>query len=203
MNKSILIFSLLIILSSRIYSQNRFIVEVGGGASLPSGQVQDDLELQNGWAGNISFEYSLDKEYSVYISSGYIFWKGGTQKLLTIINNKTAEFDVEFEANCIPVMVGGKYKFDSLFYGTVEIGINLFDEELTLPDNVEGRNVNVSQIENDLDSDREAKFGFGLGAGYKIPLSKKINLNITVKYVRAASDFNYINVGAAFGFTLL
>ena len=51
-------------------------------------------------------------------------------------------------------------------------------------------------------SSSDSEFGFGFGAGYELAISKSLLLDLTAKYMLAASNFNYFGARAGIKFPL-
>ena len=182
MKKFSILFIVLLFAASLINAQGKF--SIGGGLelALPQGDWSDAAGTGIGFTAR--GEYPFTKNITGIATVGYISF-GGDEIGGT-----------EWSYSAIPILAGAKYYFKKSgegFYAQGELGFHMMSIEVDYPSN--------SFFGGGSSSTSETEFSLGIGAGYEYPISPKMNLDGTVKYM-LVSDANYLGVRAGVKYEL-
>jgi hypothetical protein len=194
MKKILITIFLLFIAVSLSHAQvakGKFAIGVGGEVVLPSGDAADLADIGTGFGASARAEYGISKNLAAFAYVGYLMWPG-EETTQDLGFGQTAKASWDWSA--ITVFGGVKYYFNKSLYAMAQLGIHSF----TFDYEVSGSGA-ASGASGGSSSDSE--FGYGVGAGYELPIGKMM-LDLTAKYMLAASDFNYIGVRAGVKFPL-
>lgn len=188
---TILVLLMAVSLTQAQTDKGKIAIGVGGELAIPSGDAADAADLGMGFGGSARVEYGFSDKLVGFADVGYLIWPGDEVTQSSGFGQSTT---VTWDWSAITVLGGVKYFFSKGFYVMGQLGIHsfTFDMEVT------GAGSQFFQGGSSSDSE----FGFGAGAGYELPLGKTMALDLTAKYVLAASDFNYIGVRAGLKFAL-
>lgn len=196
--KKIQIIGLLIIVfgfTSLSYSQTPFSFGLTGGANFPMSDFNDAYKMGFSVEGvgfyafpSGSMELSLTIGYNGFSYKNEYF----TDPLLNAFDvTEVKGFDVSWTATDIPVMAGIKYNIPTpvispYFWGEIGAHFLTFSDRIK-KDAIIGASssnniLNITDLQNNVESGSETAFGYALGAGITIPILPKIGLDINVKY---------------------
>ena len=177
MKKPIIIFTVILILSSSSFAQSKFALSVAGGVNLSISDFADTYG--NGYNGTATLLYSAVVSTDLTISIGY---------------NKWSKEEVSFTS--IPLMAGFRFYLSALglkFYLPGYFGLHLTTSEAILPT----AEINCEIIGGNVVSFSDNNFGFGVGAGVLIPLAPKFSLDFNTTFnsiLTTESNSNYISI---------
>jgi hypothetical protein len=185
MKKLIIIFAVLLMLSSYSFAQSKFALSVTGGVNFSVSDFADTYG--NGYNGTATFLYSAVTSTALTFSIGY---------------NKWNEEEVSFTS--IPLMAGFRFYFPVLglkLYLPGYLGLHITTSEAELPT----AEINGEIIGGNVVSFSNNYFGFGIGAGALIPLATKFSLDIKTTFNSIStteSNSNYISINGGILFEL-
>ena len=157
-------------------------IGVGAYIGLPMGNFGDVTSL--GFGGVAQGEYDLAPQIVGTLTTGYLVFSGKT----------VSGFDMG-KWSIIPILVGGKYFFTPMFYGTVQIGLNMVS--YTNKHVYTGFNPVTGQITYGDATVSSSEFGFNFGVGYEMK-----PFDFLVKYGTFGSDASAISLTALYKFPL-
>ncbi len=185
MKKLIIIFAVILILSSSSFAQNKFSLSATGGVNIGMSDFAD--AYGNGYNGTLTFLYSAVVSTDLTFSIGYNKW-----------NKEERSF------TSIPLLAGFRFYFPALglrFYLPGFLGIHITTSEVEEPTAV----INGQVIGGNVVSLSNNNFGFGIGAGVLIPLAPKFSLDINTTFNSIStteSNSNYISINGGILFEL-
>jgi opacity protein-like surface antigen len=180
MKKLFSVFVLFFLSFTLLNAQGKLAVGGGLELGLPQGDWSDFAGTGIGFTAR--GEYTINENLTGIATVGYINFGGDENQF------------VEISYSAIPILGGVKYYFQGAgFYAQGELGFHLLSVDSEL------KNTGGFSFSGTSSSATETEFSLGLGGGYEYPLTPKIDLDATAKYM-IVSDANYINirVGAKF-----
>lgn len=192
MKKAILTIAILFALIINVNAQNKFSLGVNGGLSIPVTELANVYKITPSAEFNMGYRISPDIE--LLLTAGYSKFNFRNESL----NDDLHQFGFNYNMNdawsttVIPVTAGIRYKFDPITktilpYGTAEIGAYFTNSDKLL-----GGTINLSGTNTvTLSATKESQVGLGLalGVGTYFELSKRISLDVAVKYNFVKADF--------------
>jgi opacity protein-like surface antigen len=192
MNKAILTIAILFAVIINVNAQNKFSLGVNGGLSIPVTELANVYKITPSAEFNMGYRISPDIE--LLLTAGYSKFNFRNESL----NDDLHQFGFNYNMNdawtttVIPVTAGIRYKFDPITktilpYGTAEIGAYFTNSDKLL-----GGTINLSGTNTvTLSATKESQVGLGLalGVGTYFELSKRISLDVAVKYNFVKADF--------------
>ncbi|MFB3057668.1 MAG: outer membrane beta-barrel protein [Ignavibacteriaceae bacterium] len=185
MKQLIILFTVMLTLSSSSLAQTKFGLSVAGGVNFSISDFADTYG--NGYNGTATFLYSAVVSTDLTFSIGYNKW------------NKE-----ELSFTSIPLMAGFRFYLPTLglkFYLPGYLGIHITTSEAELPT----AEINGEIIGGNVVSFSNNYFGFGIGAGVLIPLALKFSLDINTtfnSFSTTESNSNYISINGGILFRL-
>ena len=184
MKNLIIIFAVVLILSSSALSQTQFALSAAGGVNIGMSDFAD--AYGNGYNGTLTFLYSAVVSTDLTFSIGYNKWDKEERSFTSI-----------------PLVAGFRFYLPALglkFYLPGYLGLHITTSEVKVPTAV----INGEVIGGNVFSLSNNHFGFGIGAGVLIPLAPKFSLDINTTYNSIStteSNSNYISIngGILFG----
>ena len=184
MKNLIIIFAVVLILSSSAFAQTQFALSATGGVNIGMSDFADSYG--NGYNGTLTFLYSAVVSTDLTFSIGYNKW-----------NKEERSF------TSIPLLAGFRFYLPALglkFYLPGYLGLHITTSEVEEPTAV----INGEVIGGNVVSLSSNQFGFGIGAGVVIPLAPKFSLDINTTFNSIStteSNSNYISIngGILFG----
>ena len=186
---------LAILLSVNSYAQTPFSFGLTGGANFPMSDFNDAYKMGFSVEGvgfyafpSGSMELSLTIGYNGFTYKNEYF----TDPLLPAFDvTEVKGFDVSWTATDIPVMAGIKYNIPTpvvspYFWGEIGAHFLTFSDRIK-KDAIIGASssnkiLNITDLQNNVESGSETVFGYALGVGITIPILPKIGIDINVKY---------------------
>lgn len=157
-------------------------IGVGAYIGLPMGNFGDVTSL--GFGGVAQGEYDLAPQIVGTLTTGYLSFSGKSVNGVDL-----GSWSV------VPILVGGKYFFTPMFYGAVQIGINMVS--YTNKHVPVGFNYVTGQIAYGDASVSSSEFGFDIGVGYEMK-----PFDFLVKYGTFGSGTGNISLTALYKFSL-
>jgi len=162
MKTKLLLLIVLLVVTLSVSAQNSaksndekpFKIGVGAMIGLPVGDLGDIASLAYGV--DLLGEYAVDPSFGVTLSLGYVDFA-----LKSEYKNALDALGIKAKMGMIPVLVGGKYYFSEMLYGSAQVGISFSTQ-----------------------SDGGSAFTFAPGIGYKI----SNNFDLMLKYQSASKD---------------
>jgi len=169
-------------------AQNKMYLNIGGNVALPMGNFGD--VAGTGFGGTAQFEMQFTPQLLGTATAGYITWGG---KDFSTLGTKYS-----YTYSAIPILVGVKYFFmpSGGFYGHGQLGLYMFSWDFEAPTyTIGGVTYGGKQSES------SSEFTFAFGPGYELPLSPKLNLDLSAAYI-VISDLGHIGIRAGVKFGL-
>jgi len=191
MKKIAALLFIVLFTSSSLFAQGMG-AGVQGGVALPMGDFGD--MVSTGFGGQGNFVFNVNKNLGITGSIGYYTF--GTN----------SDFDIilkDYSFSTIPVLVGARYCFTQKnFKPYVAAELGMFFSSFSYTYASEWSIFLESESDQEV-SDSGSDFGYVFGAGFMLPIGKKADLDVSVKYNTISSDgtsLNYITivVGAMF-----
>ena len=185
MKNSIIIFTVVLIVSSSSFAQSKFALGIAGGVNLSTNDFAD--KYGNGYNATSTFLYFAVASTALTFSIGY---------------NKWNKEEVSFTS--IPLMAGFRFYFPALgikFYLPGYLGLHIATSEAKLPT----AKINGEVIGGNVVSFSDNHFGFGIGAGVLIPLVPRFSLDINTTFNSIStteSNSNYISINGGILFEI-
>lgn len=192
MKKAILTIAILFALIINVNAQNKFSLGVNGGLSIPVTELANVYKITP--SAEFNMGYRISPGIELLLTAGYSKFNFRNESL----NDDLHQFGFNYNMNdawtttVIPVTAGIRYKFDPITktilpYGTAEIGAYFTNSDKLL-----GGTINLSGTNTvTLSATKESQVGLGLalGVGTYFELSKRISLDVAVKYNFVKADF--------------
>jgi|WetSurSiteA1Bulk_404760.scaffolds.fasta_scaffold42145_2 opacity protein-like surface antigen len=204
--KTIKLLGLMIVIlciSSVSYSQTPFSFGLTGGANFPMSDFNDAYKMGFSVEGvgfyafpSGSMELSLTIGYNGFTYKNEYF----TDPLMNSFDiTEVKGFDVSWTAADIPVMAGIKYNLPTpvvspYFWGEIGAHFLSFSDRIkkdaVIGTSSSNKILNITDLQNHVESGSETAFGYAIGAGITIPILPKIGLDINVKYIGNGGIFS-------------
>ena len=140
--------------SSKSSDEKPFKIGAGAMIGLPVGDLSNAASLAYGV--DLLAEYAVDPSFGVALSLGYVDFA-----LKSDYKNALNELGIKAKMGMVPVLVGGKYYFSEMLYGSAQVGISFSTQ-----------------------SGGGSAFTFAPGIGYKI----SNNFDLMLKYQSASKN---------------
>lgn len=188
--KFVLVF-VIMLFAFNIYSQTPFTIKLTGGMSSPIGDFSN--VYKSGASIEAGIFYSLPfPGLDLTFTAGYNGFKYKNDYFTGLVssnlNVSVDNFNYDWTATDIPIMVGAKYMLPAGSmkpYVTGEVGVHL----MSFSDRFNGQklvgnssNPTSFSYNGATESGSEVGVGTTLGAGIEIPLAPKISLDLNAKY---------------------
>jgi len=183
-----LFFILMLLFSTSVFSQSKFSIIVSSGLFMPNSST-----FKLGVGGHISFNYDLNDNFAIALTSGYSSWG----------YRDTRNYDTRI----IPVILGTKY----YFMKDNAIIPYLIGELQVISGKINYSQENYKMIDTGLmftNTTNETKsfldYGVGIGAGLKFPLNNSFGIDLSSSMLLFAEHSDFLNIrtmlGLSYGF---
>jgi len=170
MKRAFYLLLVLVVFAGLTNAQSKISLGVGGTLAVPLGTFADISSVGGG--GLVQGEMSLGPVVGT-ASIGYVAF-GSKDVLGSGVKNTTS---------AVPVLVGAKYSFSPLFYGSAELGLNFISTKVETPASSGTLSTN--------------DFVYAVGVGVNLS-----TIDLSLKYQALNSSSNYIGVNALYFFGL-
>jgi hypothetical protein len=164
--KNFYIFLFLALFSANSFTQSKFGIGLNAEAAMPMDLFAD--LVSTGFGGNVYGSYSLNENWDITLSAGYINWAYD-------IDGAPDNFpDMNF--TIIPIMAGAKYYFiqgNVKPYAALDLGLHIATAE--------GAIYEDDLVTYSTETKTETKGGWGIGIGCISGLSETVSLDISAK----------------------
>jgi hypothetical protein len=155
-------------------------IGIGATVALPLGSLGDVTSI--GFGGVAQGEMELAPQIVGTVTTGYISFSGKSVNGYTMGN-----------WSVVPILVGGKYFFTPMFYGAIQLGLNIVSSSVSASyfNPITGTATTVSA------SASSTEFGFDFGVGYEMK-----PFDFLVKYGTFGSGTGNVSLTALYKFSL-
>lgn len=192
MKKVILTIAIIFAIIVNVNAQNKFSIGVNGGLSIPVTEMANVYKITPSAEFNAGYRITPDVE--LLLTAGYSSFKYRNESLNDDLHQFGFNYNMDeaWTTTVIPVTAGIRYKFDPISktilpYGTAELGAYFTNSNKLL-----GGNINLSGTSTvNLSATNESQVGLGLalGVGTYFAISKRISVDVAVKYNFVKADF--------------
>jgi len=177
MSNKLYISLFIFLITSSIFSQNRFNAGASFNIGFPSSALANLAET--GIGGSVIGEFAFSENISATLSASYQNFPGKGDGF-------AVQGDVyNFSVNAIPVLTGVRYYFSQEFFGMFEAGVHFLRVTADIYD---------VYSEEKISTDYEAKYGGEIGAGYRYRLAEPSVLEVSGHYQLVQDNYNSFSI---------